>query len=75
MSYIVALYELSVTERQTRMSAQGIMEDVNKHVRTQLGHITALVWLDTPSILTFALVMILMSVLWVTHVQENVLIQ
>jgi len=49
------------------------MEDVHKLVRTQLGHITALVGLDTASIPTFVLVMTLMNVSWVIHVQENVL--
>jgi len=48
------------------------MEDVHKLVRTQLGHITALVRLASVSILTFVLVMMLMNVSWVIHVQENV---
>ena len=55
------------------MNVQTTMEDVHKHVRTQLDRITALVRLDIISIPIFVLVMTLMSVSWVIHVQENAL--
>lgn len=60
--------------KQIGMNVQVAMEDVNKHVRTQLVHFTALVDLDTISMETFAPVMTSMNVLLVTRALANALI-
>jgi len=60
--------------KQIEMNVQVTMEDVSKHVRTQLVRSTALVNLDTTLMETFALVMTSMNVLLVTHALVNALI-